>query len=275
MQDGVETFPYIMAGIALVHTGFNVTNTILFIPLLGPLAAFVTKMVPEKKEKEIRHLTYLDVRMLDTPSIGITQSRQEVNFMGQSILRMLGYLETIIKNKTIDEVTRKKLFHREEILDNVQKEITVFLGQLISGSLTHDVITEVRKQVRMADEYESISDYIANVLKMLIKLQRNKIEISTKGREEILALHENVTQYLEMITMAGEQDSVSVFMPRVISMGDEITHLMKDFRRNHLDRLEKENLPPLKTLVFTDILNAYRRMSDHGQNVAEALSGEK
>ena len=145
----------------------------------------------------------------------------------------------------------------------------------MSGSITHDVITEVRRQLRMADEYESISDYITNVLKMMIKLQRNNIEITSAGREDILALHEKVTQYLEMITLAGKTDKVSGLMPQAVSMANEITYQMKDYRRNHLDRLEKDQLPPLKTLVFTDILNAYRRMSDHIQNVAEALAGEK
>ena len=32
---------------------------------------------------------------------------------------------------------------------------------------------------------------------------------------------------------------------------------------------------PLHSLVFTDMLNNYRRMKDHSLNIAEVIAGEK
>ena len=60
--------------------------------------------------------------------------------------------------------------------------------------------------------------------------------------------------------------------------GDEgaaISLLMKDFRRQHLERLQKEEVSPFFSLAFTDILNYYRRMKDHALNIAEVVAGEK
>jgi phosphate:Na+ symporter len=51
--------------------------------------------------------------------------------------------------------------------------------------------------------------------------------------------------------------------------------MMKEYRKRHLTRLSEEKIPPLQSLIFTDILNAYRRISDHMLNVAEAIAGEK
>ena len=277
MQDGVATRPHIMSAIAATHTVFNVLNTILFVGLLGPLGAIVTKLVPEKKAKEVRHLEYLDVRMLDTPAIGIAQSRKEVAFMGTSVDKMLGMLRSIISKdeRTLSvEELQKKIFHREEILDNVQKEITVFLSNLLSGSVPFNAAEEARRQVRIADEFESISDYVTNVLKMLIKLEKNQMELSDEARTEILELHDKVTDYVGMMTAAVANGS-SEILRRAYSDGNAVTALMKELRKTHLQRLADSGLPPLKTLMYADILNAYRRMRDHALNVAECLSGEK
>ena len=50
---------------------------------------------------------------------------------------------------------------------------------------------------------------------------------------------------------------------------------MKQARSSHLDRVSSQECTPLASLIFTDMLNAYRRVKDHGLNVAEIVAGEK
>ena len=42
-----------------------------------------------------------------------------------------------------------------------------------------------------------------------------------------------------------------------------------------LARVGTGQATPLKSLIFTDMLNAYRRIKDHALNIAEVLAGEK
>ena len=58
-------------------------------------------------------------------------------------------------------------------------------------------------------------------------------------------------------------------------LGKEITYLMKDCRNKHLKRVGTGSTTPIKSLMYTDMLNAYRRIKDHALNVAEVLAGEK
>ncbi len=193
------------------------------------------------------------------------------------ILKMLGMLRHLLAqepHELSEDKLRQKIFHREEILDNVQKEITQFLSSLLSGSVPHDAAEEARRQVRMADEFESISDYVSNVLKMMMKLEKNGLDLTEAGRTELLELHDKVHDYVKMITEAVSAHSVDV-LSHAYTQGDAVTYLMKECRRNHLQRLTEDNLSPLNTLIYIDMLNAYRRMRDHGLNVAEALCGEK
>jgi phosphate:Na+ symporter len=262
------------AKIALVHTGFNLINTLIFLPLMRPLARLVEKLVPEKKVKEINRLTYFDIRMLDTPALGIMQSEKQVLFMAESVEKMADWLgDVLASDKQLDEF-EKKIFHYENVLDNVQKEIVVFLGEMMTGQIPHDVMEEARREMRMADEYESLSDYLVNVLKGHIKLRANQLVLSAEGREELINLHGKVVEYIRMVN-AAERDKNTDILGKAQSDSEIITRKMKEYRSLHLQRLSESKTSPLSSLVFTDMLNNYRRMKDHALNIAEVIAGEK
>ena len=269
-----EGWDDITAKIAMVHTGFNLINTIIFLPLMRPLARLVERLVPEKKVDEINRLTYFDVRMLDTPALGIVQSKEQILFMAESVEKMGGWLgEVLASDEQLDEL-ENKIFHYENILDNVQKEIVVFLSGMITGQVTHDVMEEARREMRMADEYESLGDYLVNVLKGLVKLRSNQLEICAEGRAELLDLHGKVCDYIKMVNDAERNENMDV-IGKAQTDSDAITRQMKEYRRQHLLRLSESKSSPLHSLVFTDMLNNYRRMKDHALNIAEVVAGEK
>ena len=63
-------YPFTQKAIAFTHSGFNIINTLLFLPFAGILARLLIKIVPDKVAEK-PHLTYLNVRMLDTPAIAV------------------------------------------------------------------------------------------------------------------------------------------------------------------------------------------------------------
>lgn len=274
IRDGQETFPYILRSIALVHTSFNVVNVLLFLPFLGAMAWLIERMFPEKGAREIKKLAYLDVRMARSPTLGIEQSRAQIHVMGDAVIKMFGYLDTILKREGGDVLMEEKLFRRESILDEMQKEVSIYLGKLLGGEVSHRVSEEARAQIRMADEYETLSDYQTSVLKGLIKIRKNGLVISPEGLADLEELHAAVAAYVAMINEAAKENQKDV-IARARADGTAITRLMKRIRRDHLSRLAEEKVSPLTSLIYLDILNQYRRMKDHAFNVAEVVAGEK
>ncbi|MCK5528357.1 MAG: Na/Pi cotransporter family protein [Kiritimatiellae bacterium] len=274
LQDGKETFPYIQGGIALVHSGFNIANTLFFLPFVPLLAKLVIKLAPEKKEEEFTHLEYLDASMIDSPVLAIQESHTQIVRMGDHVDEMMTMLKTAITSKDIDEDLTRKIFHREEILDEVQKEVTEFLGHMFAGNMTADLVENCRMQLRMADEYESISDYVAMILKLHLKSKKTAVRFTEEGWRDMLSLHDKTADYIELVNLCvKEERSEGLTKARV--NGDAITFDMKEARDKHLDRLAHKQTDPLASLIFIDMLNAYRRVKDHGLNIAEAVAGEK
>lgn len=271
---GEPTFPFVIKGIALVHSIFNITNTLIFLPFIPLLAKIVTKLAPDQPEKEISHLKYLDIRLINAPAIGIQQSQSEIGKMGRHVLRMFELLREIMASREIDDEKVKKVFFKEEVLDSVQKEITEYLAHLLSGNISRETAAIARRQLRLADEYESISDYLKTILKLYLKKKDNLIVFSDEGWHEILDLHDKTFEYIKTIFAATAQNNTEIIL-KAETMGDAITHAMKNSRSKHLERIGSDCATPLATLIFTDMLNAYRRVKDHGMNIAEVLAGEK
>ncbi|MBN1765444.1 MAG: phosphate ABC transporter substrate-binding protein PstS family protein [Sedimentisphaerales bacterium] len=260
--------------IAATHTGFNVVNVMVFLPFITLLGKFLNWLVPEKHYKSMPHLTFLDVRMLDTPAIGIQQSQKEIIRMSNENSKMISTLGEIIARQKPDKDREENIFRLEKELDLIQKEIVEFLGNITSGNISHDVIDHCRRQLRMADEYESISDYITNILKLNLKLRDKEQTISEDGLQELIDLHDKVAKYIELINEAVREEDDEI-LPEAQTKGNAITHLMKKYRSSHLARVGTGSTTPMKSLMYMDMLNSYRRIKDHAYNIAEVLAGEK
>ena len=89
--------------IAISHTIFNILLVCLFLPFVQTIAALLQRLVPDRKHKEVRHLTFLDVRMLDTPAFGVEQSFDEIKRMGESVEKMFNWLRTLLTATEPDE----------------------------------------------------------------------------------------------------------------------------------------------------------------------------
>ncbi|MDP6491129.1 MAG: Na/Pi cotransporter family protein [Kiritimatiellia bacterium] len=260
--------------IAISHTIFNVMLVCLFLPCIQVIAALLQRLVPDRPHKEAHHLTFLDVRMLDTPAFGVEQSFDEIKRMGESVQKMFGWLRTQLTSAEPDEELERKLFHRENVLDVVQKEIMEFLAEMAQGNVPAEVALESRKQLRMADEYESISDYLTAILKLHLKEFNSEETFSEEAREHLLALHDSVAEYVAMITAAVHDDNADI-LSKAETSSTQITRQYKDALKAHMTRLESGRCSPLGGLMYTDMLQSYHKIKDHCLNIAEALAGEK
>lgn len=260
--------------IALTHSGFNIINTILLFPFMGILAKFVTKMIPDKEEKETSHLTFHDVRMLNTPALAVEQSHQELIKMGKMTEGMMTNIGEILSdNKNMDAAKKENIFKHENILDIIQKEIVEFISQVLTGNIPHEVVDIGRHQIRIADELESVSDYIQNLMKLRLRLDNNQLVIEENTLKELMDLHKHVAAYLRFVVKAACHDN-AVEMDKAYKDSNYINQLMKDYRKKHLARVNEKGTTPLKSLIYTDMLAAYRKIKDHALNIAESVNDE-
>jgi len=275
MQTAGGTFPYMTAAIAAVHTVFNVVTALLFIPVITPIASALERLVKPKPTEEKAHLTHLGFHLVSSPLAAIEQSRHEIQRTDQHVRDMLDDLRTVITDDSIGGDVIDKVFERERIIDEVQIEVTRFLTDLLSEDLSHKVANEARSQLRLADEFESVSDYVSNVLKLYLRLREAGVDLSVPQQEELLGLHDLIAGYYDRVHEGLGATTPDEYLPNIHRNSREITDEIRDLRDRHWNRLSEETVDPLISTTYMDIANAYRRMKDHLLNIGEAAVGGK
>lgn len=272
--DGEVTFPGTTAAIAATHSIFNVINTLIFLPFVPLFVKFLQRIVPSKDYKEKPRLTDLDIRMLETPLLAIEQSQKEIERMGDGCLKMLSWLGELREQSAPDTSLADRLKKREEVLDHMQDEIAEFVTKLLSGNVPHSVSEEGRRQIRIADEFESISDYIQDLDKFDRKLRKAGHRFTETQLESLKHLQQQTASYIEKIHEGLVQANRNT-MTQTEQLAKRIRDLIKTSRKQHLEELSTGGIVPVVSVAFLASLNAFSRVRDHSYNIAETISGEK
>lgn len=258
--------------IATTHTVFNILIMSINIFFIRKWAYFLEWLVPEK-QLEVSHLTHLNIRLVDSPAMGIEQSHGELVKMANSIHTMMDSTRKIMIQEHPDDTIAQDVFHREEVMDTIEREIVTFVTELMSANIPLSIADEGRMQLRVADEYESVSDIIISILKARLRLRADNLTLSEEQFAKILALHDKTVDYLNMINDSVAQQQAND-ITKAHSDSTALTAHIKELRKEHLAGVGKSPQSPIVSMTFTNMLANYRRIKEHALNIAEALAGE-
>lgn len=273
LKDGVLEYPNMATAIAMVHSGFNVVNTFIFIWLIKPLAKLLEKIVPGTEEVDQEKLTHLDYRMLEAPGVLIEQSKKEVENMANRTNEMFKSLKISFEKDFPDnDKVVLSIFKEEDNLDIIQKDISTYLLEVLGTDISYDLTEVVHKNISFSDELESISDYITAISKLRLKFKNNDEILSEDKKTDILTLHDMVYEYYIFVKEAVKENNKDVVL-EVDRKSRAITDHFKELRSRHLNRMSEHKISALVSTGYVDILNSYRKIKDHILNMAEDLMG--
>ncbi|NLD54946.1 MAG: Na/Pi cotransporter family protein, partial [Burkholderiaceae bacterium] len=268
-------FPHPRVGIAVAHSLFNIANTLLFLPFMGYFAKAVTWMVPirssELKRAEEKYKPqHLDPLMLKTPALAIEQSHKEIVAMGETTLRMLGHLAPLVASDADQPEAEHAIAVGEAQLDDAQHAVMQFVSRILMNNLSESLAVEARRQLRRADEFESVSDYIRHAMKMRNRVLKAGERFSPEARAEMAELNRMALTFAERV-VAMVRDRAVADVPAARQLNAELLKAAKEFRTRHLARLASDQVTAAKSVLYSDLLVAYRRMKDHLLNLVDTL----
>ena len=264
----------VMAPIAVTDTVFSVLRGVIFFPFVEPFAAFVEKIVPQKEEEK-PHLSVLKIGVKLSPVIACDQALLEIQFMRESNLDLLSCARKVLAGES-DDVVENHIVHREGILDNVQREVTEFLGSIMTKRLPQDVAERARRLLRLTDELESVSDEAAQVLKVIKRLRRERQRISDVSAALLLQVFDRVYAFAEKVTPWIRSPRPKIDIEAVQAESTAIHEFIRECRRTQLGRVGPDDPDsPLRVLGELDIINACERVRAYYLNIAETLAGGK
>ncbi|MGL5749666.1 MAG: Na/Pi cotransporter family protein, partial [Paraclostridium sp.] len=145
--------------IANAHTLFNLINVIVLLPFAKLIVKLTMKLIPEREDEiaEKKTVKYIDERMMETPSIALSNTEKETLRMGEKAKRALtkameGFLE---KSK----VKVDKAFEEEKLVNVLQKSILNYLLKLSKTSLNEDSRESVDLLFNTVNDIERVGDH--------------------------------------------------------------------------------------------------------------------
>ena len=171
--------------IAIFHTLFNVLTTAVLMPFTPFVVKLACKLVREKKqpEKEEFRLQYIDDRLLETPPIAVSITKDELVRMGNIARENLNLSVEFLLDDSQEEP--KEFKKNEEELNFIHKAVTNFLTKLIGKDLNENDEKKVGSYYHVASDLERVGDYAENIIEYALKLREEQMPFSLEAKEEL------------------------------------------------------------------------------------------
>lgn len=257
--------------ISIVHTIFNVVNTLLLFPFAGSLVYLAEHLVKGKNEAKPGELQHLDERLFETPSFAVENAVKEVVRMGEIAKNNMEVAMQALFEKNRDKV--QEVFDTEREINELQNGINQYLVKLRNISLTEKESLRVTNLFHIVSDIERIGDHADNIAELAATMIEDDSKFSDEARKELTRINEMGIQCLETALKAYEVTDDRLAKKAMV-LEDHVDKLESNMRTNHIKRLVQKVCEPMAGIAFLDTLNNIERISDHASNIAQVVLEE-
>ncbi len=252
-----------MIGVAVVHSLFNIINTIFFIPFKKPLINLCRKTI--KSDNTKTHEVFLDERIFNNTPLAISECRRLVNEMASYSRNAL-----MISLEMINKYEQSKAQYVKEIealTDKYEDKLSTYLVKISSNELTVAESHEVGRMIHSLSDFERIADHALNISKVSEEISTKKIVFSDEATNELKTLE---AALIEIVNMSFDSftDDDTEMASHVEPLEQVIDKLKDELTSRHVERLQTGKCTIQLGFVFSDILTNFERISDHCSNIA-------
>ncbi|MDD7641171.1 MAG: Na/Pi cotransporter family protein [bacterium] len=265
------------AGIALVHTAFNIMATLVLLPFSKVLERLAVLTIPEHedpKEREQKKLPeeagikLLDERFLERPAFAVAQAKAAAIEMAKLVSEALTLAMEL--NEGYDKKKVKRISELEQRVDTYEDGLGTYLVQLCAKPLAeHDnhVLTTLLKSI---SDLERMADHAVNLAQNAQRMNKEQAHFSKKATAELAVFTDALQDIIQVTFHAFEHADVEEAM-QVEPLEEVIDDLKEEIRSRHIKRLAKGKCTIELGFALTDIVTNYERIADHCSNIAVAV----
>lgn len=262
------------AGIAVIHTVFNIVATCILLPFSGLLEKLACLTIKDDVVEVIetpadRDFRLLDVRFLDTPGLAVEQSREVARNMAE-LSKEAFFLSMELVSEYNDEKAERVRFLENEI-DRYEDTLGSYLVKLAQKQMAERDNHTVSIILQCLTEFERISDHAVTIMMSAKEMHEKGLEFSKKAVEELAiyseAVKENVNHAVEAFKKEDSRHAMEVETLKAV-----IAKLKGELKQRHIKRLQKGKCTIELGFIHADIITSYKRVADHCSNVAVCIT---
>lgn len=256
--------------IANAHTGFNLTMTLIWIPLIPIMVKIVMWLVPDKKNEEQKLLSmpkYLDTKLIAQPAAALLLVAREIMNCSDIVAQMLDKIRTR-GGKNEAEVDAFVQEHAKS-LQALNTSINDYLASMYSeGVLNEEQAAQSAGMLYILCDIDRIGQLALDITENLQVQNKGKHKYSKEAVKELKkAIDQICTIYRESIRrISGDGD---ITIQDVQSQKESIMNLDEKIRKNHISRVGKGKCDSKLTAPFNEVLHNIDRIGNSCVNLVE------
>ena len=272
VEFGFLNTPADAAGIATIHTVFNVVATLLLLPfskLLEKLACLTVREVKKPaKEKFEKQLQLLDERFLETPALAVEHCKTVANDMAEITKEALDCSMELLLGYDAEKAAR--VFELESEADRFEDHLGQYLVKLSSKDHSEKDSAKLSMLLHCIGDFERISDHAVNIAESAEEMHQKNMAFSEEGAKEIGTFGDAVREILRLsLESFIKQDmDEAVFVEPLEEVVDD---LRDELKKRHVKRLREGKCTIESGFVLSDLTTNFERVADHCSNIAACL----
>lgn len=272
-----------------VHLVFNLALLVLCLPLTGPVAKLVARLVKDRKTAEelanplAEANSALDQSVVKQPALALASATRELLRMAEIIERMLKPLMELYETGDPEKIRQARQLERA--VNQAQSEIKLYLARIAYDD--EEDIQRGRELSNFAINLEYVGDAISKTLLKLAETRHEqKLSFSPEGWRELNELHHRVMANMQLaLNVLVSQDRESA--RQLLSEKDAMREAERASYEQHLRRLRTgavqsietsnihlETVRALKTINSLFASVAYPILSESGELLDSRLTGK-
>jgi phosphate:Na+ symporter len=258
------------AGVALIHSLFNIGATICLFPFSDGLVklAEITISGDDKKEEPEIAAVSIDERFIERPAFAMEVCRTKSREMAELARKTIHLATEALLDYDSDTV--KEVIRLEALVDQYEDMLGAYLVKLSSKNISVEDSLSMSVILHSISDFERISDHALNLAQSSKKINKKELSFSKSARREIVAIC-NAVDDICSLAVSGFCNDDSEKASHVEPLEEVIDTLTKTIKKNHINRLKKGKCGVEMGFILEDILTDLERVSDHCSNIALEL----
>jgi phosphate:Na+ symporter len=261
------------AGIAVVHTVFNVAATLLWLPFHNVLVRLAELTIRGGKQEErtageMECLNALDDRFLANPALAIEQCRTACARMAAITKNAMQM--AIAQLEHYDAGQCDLVRENEDIIDQYEDRLGTYLIQIAHSELQSRDSHTLSVLLHSIGDLERISDHAVAIVHAAQEIQEKRLSFSDSARDELQVISRAVTEIV-FLTMDALRSGNLSLAEEVEPLEEVIDEIGDEIKKRHIDRLRDGRCTMELGFILSDLLTSYKRVADHCSNISVCL----
>ncbi|MCD8036707.1 MAG: Na/Pi cotransporter family protein [Clostridiales bacterium] len=256
------------AGIATIHTTFNIATTVILLPFGNVLEKLAVNTIRDKQvplTETQKDLQLLDDRFLDSPGYAIMQCKNATTKMFE--MAKTAVYKSMELLDGFDEEKAEEIVKIEDEVDQFEDRLSTYLVKISGKNLSLEEGHTVSILLHSLNDFERISDHAVNILEAAKELSDKGIFFSESGANELRVYGEAVKEILDITSDSFENMDKDVAVT-VEPLEDVIDDLNMEIKERHIKRLTIGKCTTELGFILSDLTTNYERIADHCSDIA-------